>query len=246
MIDDALTAHLLAVIGARALEGIAGGSLSRSPSLDAVLDHARRARDAAIARVAAEDARAYDEVEPEALEAMAEQRRIFKAARGIDLARYVALTRAKRRVGVPAALALALAAGWEPRRRRSLARALDDVALGQALHDDVARWEGDDARGGAWAVALIGGAASLAQGEGGATLRGQVLASGVLARLLVASARRFGAARRRAAALGASRLAAWAAEREATLRDLAQREAASPGFTGRGRALSAWAHQAKG
>jgi hypothetical protein len=243
VIDDAMTAHLLAVIAALGAERRADVAHARTPSLSAVLDHVTRARDAARARVIADEALAYDEAADDAREALAEQRRIFAAERGIDLARYLAVTQAKRRHGGVASLALARAAGWEPRRRQSLARALDAVGVAQALLDDVMRWEGDHARGGAWAVALACGASRLARDEG-ASARGAVLGSGVLARMLFASARSFGAARRRATALGAPRLAAWAREREASVHDLAQHEAASPGFTGRGRALSAWARTA--
>jgi hypothetical protein len=53
----------------------------------------------------------------------------------------------------------------------------------------------------------------------------------------------FRGARRRARALGAARLAAWAAEREAKLAELAANEAASSGYTERARALWAWASE---
>jgi hypothetical protein len=148
-------------------------------------------------------------------------------------------------------MALAQASGWDERRRRSLARLLDAVWLGLQLHDDVLDWQDDLARGGAWATllaasSLVPANAPLASGRRDAptvpvSVRGLVHASGILVRMLSASARRFRAARRRAAALGAHRLAAWAREREAVTSDLARREAESPGYTQRAHALSAWA-----
>lgn len=246
VIHDAVTAHLLAMIGALGAARIHAGRIASAPRLDAVLDHARLARNDAIARVTAEDARAYDDADEEAREAVAEERRILLSGCAIDLDRYLAVARAKHRLGAPASIALVRAAGWEPRRREALARLLGNVWMGQQLHDDVIDWERDCARGGAWVVALAGGAANLPRDADGISVRGSVLASGVLARLLSASARRYAAARRRAGALGVTRLEAWAREREATLRELARREGESPGFAGRSRALSAWARSKLG
>jgi hypothetical protein len=246
VIHDAVLAHLLAVILAFAIDRIEGGQIVASAELDAVLVEARLARDAALARVATEDASACADADDETREAVADERRILLSGAAITLDRYVAVSLAKQRLGLPASLALARAAGWEPRRRRILARLLDAVWMGLQLHDDVVDWEADFARGGAWAVALAGGAASLPRDENGISVRGAVLRSGVLARLLGASAQRYAAARRRAQALGATRLAAWAREREATLRELARHESESPGFAGRSRALSAWARSAPG
>lgn len=241
VIHDAATAHLLAVIEALGTDRIEDGQVDRRPALALVLDHARRARDASIARVAAEDARAYDDAGEATLAAIAEERGILRSGCAVDFARYLAVSLEKQRLAVPASLALARTAGWDPRRRRILARMLDAIWMGLQLHDDVVDWEDDLARGGSWAAALADGAANLARDEDGISVRRAVLGSGVLARMLAASARRYRAARRRAEALGATRLAAWAREREATLGDLARREAESPGFARRARTLSAWA-----
>lgn len=246
VVHDAVTAHLLAVIEAFGTDRIEDGQVARTPALAALLEHARRARDAAIARVAAEDARAYDDAAEATLAAIAEERGILRSGRAVDFDRYIAVSLAKQRLGVPASLALARAAGWDLRRRRILARMLDAIGTALQLHDDVVDWEADLARGGCWAAALAGGAINLAWDEDGLAARGAVLGSGVLARMLAASARRYRAARRRAAALGVTRLAAWAREREATLSDLARHERESPGFAGRSRALSAWARSVLG
>lgn len=241
VVHDAVMAHLLAVIEAFGSGRIEDGQVARTPELSAVLEHARRARDAAIARVAAEDARAYDDAGEATQAAIAEERGILRSGCAVDFDRYLAVSLAKQRLGAPASLSLARAAGWEPRRRQSLARMLEAIWTALQLHDDAVGWEGDLARGGGWALALAGGATQLAWEEDGVSARGAVLGSGVLARMLAASARRYRAARRRAAALGVTRLAAWAREREATLSDLARHERESPGFAGRSRALSAWA-----
>ena len=246
VVHDAVSAHVLAMIGAVAADRIQRGAVAPSPALIAVLDHVRTARNDAIARVAAEDARAYHDADEEAGEAITEERRILLSRGAASRRRYLAVALAKQRLGVPASIALARAAGWEPRRRAALARLLDNVWMGQQLHDDVVDWENDFARGGAWAVALAGGAANVPRDADGLSVRMTVLASGALAWLLQASARRYAAARRRARALGAARLEAWAREREATLRELARREAESPGFAGRSRALSAWARSGSG
>ncbi|MEP7125580.1 MAG: hypothetical protein ABJE95_31905 [Byssovorax sp.] len=241
VVHDAVSAHLLAMIGAVADDRILAGVLAPSRSLEAVLDHVRGARNDAIARVAAPEARAYDDADQEAREAVVEERRILLSGCAIDRQRYLAVALAKQRRGVPASMALARAAGWEPRRRQALGELLDGVWMGQQLHDDVVDWEPGAARGGSWVVALAGGSANLPRDPDGVSMRGAVHASGVLGRLLQAAARRYAGARRRARALGARRLEVWAREREATLRELSRREAESPGFAGRSRALSAWA-----
>ena len=244
VIHDAVMAHLLAIIEAVAAAQFEAGAPARSPDLLAVLDPARSARDGAIARVATPAAGAYDDASDETRRALSDERAIWLSGRGIDPPRYLAISLGKQRIRAPACLALARAAGWEPRRQQVLARLLDAAWMALQLHDDAVDWEVNFARGGAWAVALAGGSASCSRDDDGSSVRRAVLASGVLARLLGASARRYAAARRRAQALGALRLATWAREREATLRELARRERESPGFAGRSRALSAWARSA--
>lgn len=254
VIHDAVTAHLLAVIAALGAERIASGRVAASPGVLAVLDHARRGRDGAIARVAASEARAYADADEATRAAGDEERGLLRSGGAAARARYLALALAKQRLGAPASLALARAAGWEPRRQRILARLLDTIGVGLQLQRDATGWERERARGGSWAVALAGGAAHLLDADAdadvgagsGASIRSTVLGSGVLAWMLDAAARRCRAARRRAAALGATRLAAWAEEREGSLRELARHERESPGYAGRSRALSAWARSAPG
>jgi hypothetical protein len=247
---DACLAHLLAIVEAFATDRVEDGQVRETPGLQALLHRVREARDAALGRVRTDER--YGPAQSETMAAIEAERKTFGAGEPVSFARYLAVSHGKQRVGLPASIALAQAAGWDERRRRSLARLLDAVWLGLQIHDDVLDWQDDMARGGAWATllaafALVPGNAPLARaGRRDAptvpvSVRGLVHASGILARMLEASARRFRAARRRAAALGAHRLAAWAREREAVTSDLAWREAESPGYTQRAHALSAWA-----
>jgi hypothetical protein len=235
-VEDASLAHLLAILEAFATDRIEDGQTPETPGLSALLGRVREARDAALCRVAG-GAATYAVAQQETLAAIAAEQRIFRGGERIDFAGYLSVSHGKQRVGLPASLALARAAAWDERRARVLARLLDAVWLGLQLHDDVVDWEDDLARGGAWATSLAGAGA----GQDRAAVRQQVHASGVLARMLSASARCFRAARRRAGVLGARRLAEWARQRETITSDLARREAESPGYTHRAHALSAWA-----
>jgi hypothetical protein len=149
---------------------------------------------------------------------------------------YLSIARGKQRLGFPASLALAHAAGWSARRVACVAGVLDGVTLGLQLHDDVIDWEDDLARGGAWAACLAG----VVERQDRASVRAVVHQSGVLAHMLAASAHHFRVARRRASLLGARRLAEWAGAREVAIAELAQRERGSPGFANRAHALWVW------
>ena len=72
-------------------------------------------------------------------------------------------------------------------------------------------------------------------------MRRAVLASGVLHVLLGASVREFRSVRRRACALGAPRVSAWAASREQKLAELWLREGESAGYVVRWQKLAPWA-----
>jgi hypothetical protein len=257
VVRRATLAHLLAVIEAFGTDRIEDGQTAETPALAAVLAHARAARDAALAAVlqSAGDARvegwgaglsepSYARAEREALAAIRAEQAVLRTGDVIAFDRYLDISHGKQRVGLPASLALARVAGWDARRARCLARLLDAVWVALQLHDDVIDWEDDFQRGGAWAPALAAYASSrIAAGDRPTmplSVQKLVHQSGALARMLAGSARRFKAARRRAEALGAHRLAAWAREREETTRDLARREAESPGFANRSHALSHW------
>lgn len=271
-VQDALLAHMLAVIAAFGTDRAQDGQVRLTWQLETLLVHARRARDLAIARVASVD---FDRADEETFAAIATERALLAAGEPVSLARYKAVSLAKQRVGLPASIALARAAGWPPRRIAGLSRMLDAVCLGLQIHDDVVDWEDDHGRGGAWAMALAralspatalpaggdrsadppehtglpaGGAhaavpSSRSRSAVPAHVRRFVLESGALAAMLGAARRCFREARLRAAALGARRIATWAESREAHIAELARCEAESPGYTNRARALSAWARE---
>ncbi len=72
-------------------------------------------------------------------------------------------------------------------------------------------------------------------------MRQQILHSGVLGVMLGRALLHMRAARRRASAVGAHRLAAWAGGREMRLEALVSAEARSAGYAVRAHALAAWA-----
>ena len=72
-------------------------------------------------------------------------------------------------------------------------------------------------------------------------IRLEVLRSGILRTLLQRAAAHIRASRMRAAALGALRLASWAAARESRLHALVAAESRSAGYAVRAHALAAWA-----
>jgi hypothetical protein len=244
-IRDATLAHALAVLDAFACDRIEDRQVEPSAPLAEVLARARQVRDAALARVLDGASKGFEGPMPpiengyadaalETLEATRAEHAALREA-WVPFDRYLAIARGKQRLGFPASLALARAAGWSTRRVACVAGVLDGVTLGLQLHDDVIDWEDDLARGGAWAACLAG-----AGGRDKASVRASVHRSGVLAHMLAASARRFRAARRRASLLGARRLAAWASAREMAIAELAKGERRSPGFANRAQALSVW------
>lgn len=295
LVQDALLAHVLAVIEAFGTDRIKDAQIRPTWQLEAVLAHARRARDAAIRRVApgvddpAIDFASADEATLLAIEA---ERSLLASGEPAGFGRYHALSLGKQRVGFPASIALAHAAGWSAEQREVLTRMLASVWLGLQLQDDVMDWEHDYQRGGAWAVAIASELQARARrhaeqgAEGGAAgahprregagygplktppwgiavvrplpsepppssgapsalipvpVRRMVFESGVLAAMLDGARRCYRAARRRAAVLGARRVAAWAEGREARAGELARCEAESPGYANRAHALNAWA-----
>ncbi len=166
LVREAVLAHLLAVIEAFGTDRIEDGQVPRTPALAAVLAHARAARDAALAQVTLDAGAAYAPAERETLAAIHAEQTALRSGEGVSFDRYLAVSHGKQRVGLPASLALARAAGWDARRVQCLERLLDAVWVGLQLHDDVIDWEDDLARGGAWAVGLAAAAqASRPPGE---------------------------------------------------------------------------------
>jgi hypothetical protein len=250
VIEHARLAHLLAIIEAFGTDRLLDGQIDAAPEIDAVLEHARRARDAALAEVVRLVADpgpelSYAGAEAETAAAIRAEHVVLRSGEAVGWTRYLSVSSGKQRLGLPASLALARVAGWDARRCRVLGRLLDAVWIGLQLHDDVVDWEDDLSRGGAWAASLAAQVPLRVDPRDRKTIpvsaRRLVHESGALRRMLEQSTRSFRAARRRADALGLSRLAAWARERELHVGELARREVASPGHTNRAQALSIWA-----
>jgi hypothetical protein len=107
--------------------------------------------------------------------------------------------------------------------------------------------EDDLERGGAWAVCLMKAlrpppSMRRAIGDGSLT-RTLVLRSGILRTMLERATVHIRAARMRASALGAMRLAAWAAARESRFQALVAAERRSAGYAVRAHALEPWASE---
>lgn len=249
VLREATRAHLFAIIEAFGTDRLLDGQVDASRELEGVLTRVRAARDEALGRItagpASSSAFSYARADEETAAAIRAEQAILKRGEAVAWPRYLAISYDKQRLGLPASLSLARAAGWDARRTRSLGKLLDAVWLGLQLHDDVVDWESDLRRGGAWAASLAAHVPPRANPRDRKTVpvsaRKLVLDSGVLLRMLRASSRYFRAARRRAEVLGLHRLGAWARGREALTADLAQREAESPGQTNRAQALATWA-----
>jgi hypothetical protein len=244
LVHNASLAHLLAVIEAFGTDRILDGQLAATPSLVAVLTHARKARDLALGQICPVPANPRADptwADQETLRSIGLERALLADRSPIPFGLYEAVSRGKQSVGLPASLVLAHAAGWRGARIAALGRALDGVWVGLQLHDDVIDWEDDLARGGAWAIGLA--RAIVPSAEAGSSPRELVFASGVLARMLWRSRRHFRAAAKLLTALGAHRLASWARERERYTEGLARCEEQHAGFANRASALAPWARE---
>ncbi len=244
-VRDATFAHMLAVIEAFGVDRIEDGQIKALPEVVAVLERVRRERDKAWARVS-KSTSGDSVVDPRAADwmtshAIATERVLLTRSEAVTFATYENVSLAKQTSGLVATVALARAAGWSPRRRLATRRALESVALGLQMHDDVADWEEDQARGGSWAVALAKGKHHPPEETPAENLRGWVLRAGVLRSLLLRARWHMRAAALRAEALGARRLAGWARGRSERLGILVEAESRSPGYAIRVHALSAWA-----
>jgi hypothetical protein len=248
LVRDAVLAHMLAVIDAFGNDRIEDDQVPATPELLAVLGRMRKERDRAILRMFG--GRPPPEVDYAladalSLRAIRRERWFLLPARPADLETYERVSLDKQCLGVIASVALARIAGWDDRRCRAVRLTLESVCMGLQAYDDVVDWEDDLQRGGSWAVCLMKGASTQdsprERKTDGARIRLQILESGILHVMLRRSVRHMRAARLRASALGASRLAAWAASCEHRFEGLAAAEAGSAGYSVRAHVLSAWA-----
>jgi hypothetical protein len=237
--QSAVLAHLLGVIEAFGTDRIADGQLASVGKLPRLLDALREARDGVLEGLApggAAEGRAADET---AAAAIAEEHAWLARGAPATLADYERVSLGKQAPGFPATELLGRHTGASLRVRRALRGALVGVWMGLQAHDDVVDWEDDFARGGAWVVALARGSGAEVPRDL-ASARAAVLATHTPAKLLGYARRKLRATRRLAGALGAEPLARWAAEREAKLTALWEREQRAPGATVRAHQLSPW------
>lgn len=245
LVRSATLAHLLGVLEMTVLERRSTQALQSDPELNPLLLHLSDARARALAAFGSAAQRAADMARADMLAALAQERLLLPDALPATLADYQRILRAKHGVFACATLLLAAACGAGRRESRVLDRALRSAWLAMRLEQDVFWWERDWRNGAAWVVCLARGIGSRRRSTERATepdlLRRAVLGSGVLHALLVASVREVRSARRRAYALGAWRVSAWALSREQKLAELLLRERESPGYVVRWQKLAPWA-----
>jgi hypothetical protein len=238
---DAVLAHMLAVIDSFGMARVEDERIEASPQVFAVLGQVRRERDRAMARLfsctpfADTDFRAADAT---TIRALRRERQILESACPADFELYEKTLIGKRASWSLASVALARIGGLGPRGCRAVRATLESTCKGLQICDDVTDWEADLERGGAWATCLMRG--TLAPPHSGkhsrrGTARTAVLESGVLERMLLRARLHMRAARRRAAALGAERLAQWAAVEESRIEALVSVEAGCAGSAARAR-----------
>jgi hypothetical protein len=252
LVRDAVLAHMLAVIDAFGIDRIEAEQIEASAGLLALLGQARRERDRAMARLCGGATSAdldFGAADALTVRAIRRERSLLLSGRPVDFEVYERLSLEKQCVGWLASVALARAAGCDERRCRAVRAMLQSVALAIQTYDDVVDWEHDLERGGSWAVCLSKGLrAPPTSGvwprdaaPDSARARSMVLRTGVLRSMLERATAHVRSARRRASALGAQRLAAWAAARETRFLALVAAERRSAGYAVRAHALAAWA-----
>jgi hypothetical protein len=238
---DAVAAQTFAAIEAFGTDRIEDGQVAATPELRSVVAEVRRARDAAALRVCqgrkgadTDFLRAHERT----LTAIATERRFFNEDRAVTFETYEQISLGKQSVGFPPTLALVLRAGWGTERTRAVHHALSSIWLGLQMPDDVVDWQDDLTRGGAWAYAIAKGRdPRVARGE---DLEMRIAQSGVLPQILRRAAWHFQRLRGIASELGATRLARWAAEREAHTSALARSETENAGYASRAFQLIGW------
>ena len=248
-VHDAMLAHALAVIDGFCTDRMEDSQIPRSHELADLIVHLRAVRDRALGRVAPHrsEMTSFAVTNARMIAAVRAEGRLFSGCELADFARYERIAAGKTSIGLPASVALAQAAGYSEVECRAVGKTLGSTWLGMQYHDDVIDWEDDHRRGSAWAVVLARSVASEVSPRLRSTernpIRDMVLQSGVLSHMLERSFRHFRAARKRAEALGAHGLAAWAKSKEEHAKMLAHFERENAGYALRLHALSPWAAQ---
>lgn len=249
-VRDAVLAHALAVIDGFGTDRIEDRQIASSPELEELLLRIRSARDRSLLSVVGclgDAATDFGRIHREMIEGIHAEQRMMAEHAHVDFVLYEDIALRKTSIGAPASVALARAAGWVPSECRAVSKTLSSVWLGMQYHDDVVDWEDDLRRGSSWAVLLAKAAGLEADPRDRPTERiavqKLVLDSGILGIMLDRSFRHFRAARKRAEALGARELAAWARTKEVHAQSLASQEKNNSGYAVRLHALSPWLAQ---
>jgi hypothetical protein len=251
MVMKAVTAHMLAVIDAFAVDRMLDRQAAGGAQMLRLLQHVRAERDRALHELTGIRKSPYLDTEYEAVCAINTERLLLQHGVPLSFADYLKLSLAKQAVAFPASVALAKAAGWGGRREGAVRHVLRGVVLGLQFHDDVVDWEEDWRKGGAWAVCLArgqgapGGVFRVARSDFEETRR-HVHRSGVLAIMMKQARWRYRGAYRLAALLGAHALSTWARAQEKAAAELAEREGDSAGYAVRVHQLSGWAMEVFG
>jgi hypothetical protein len=251
MVMMATTAHMLAIIGAFAMDRMLDRQATGGPQMQRLLDHVRAARDRSMCELTGQPTSPFLDAEYDAVCAINTERLLLQNGVALSFADYSRLSLAKQGVAFPASVELARAAGWSGRRQRAVQRVLRGIVLGLQFQDDVVDWEDDWRNGGAWAVSLCRGRSvpEVASEDDEAELpamRRRVHASGVLATMMDMARLRYRDAHRIAEVIGAESLATWAYEQEAKAAELTEREIRNAGYAVRAHQLSSWAMEVFG
>lgn len=238
-LHDAIAAHFFGIVAAFAVDRIEDGQIQRpSPELLRVIDAVRAERDRCLDRIGPGPADPFFDfqlAEQATAAAAAAERKTLRERTSVSFEVYEQNALDKQHAAFPAAMRLALAAGFEEARIALVRRAIFGVVMALQMRDDASDWREDLAEGGSWAACLMnpGDTESARARLDLAETGRRVLSSGILARM-VARGRDYVLETRSAAEeLGAERLASWARQVGAVCADLAERESAQPGFTAR-------------
>jgi hypothetical protein len=241
LVEKAVLAHMLSIIEAFGTDRVADRQVDETPELRRILQSLRTARDDALQTLGGDACRALAaEADRRTHQAILAERSVLVRGDAVDFEMYREISSGKQAVGLPASIALATRAGWTTSQLVTLRSTLMGVWLGLQFQDDVADWEDDLTRGGAWLVVLARGANPEGARSDLASVQATVFGSGVLARVLDLSRAEYAQAGAGAELLGAHRLAQWATDRGHQATTEADGERRSPGFVGRLRKLNAW------
>jgi hypothetical protein len=249
LVRRAVLGHALSVIEAFGYDRVADGQVQRTPELLALLEHLRSARDSVLEKVLPGSSGMARIADQETRDAIREEHALLARVGPASLGDYQRISLAKQALGLPASVALALAAGATESQVEEVKRTLRGVWLGLQFEDDAVDWEDDWRRGqGAWAVSLARRKLEAVREQRPDDpptepdmIRRRVFATRILYALLRLSRHQYHSAWRYARIVGGTRLAAWAEKRKIRADELLLLEDKHAGYVVRSKKLAAWA-----